>query len=204
MKGVEVKVYDADTNELIGEFDTIQLASYEYEVSPKAIKDCILGFRDSVKGLYFRSEDQVNVPKNHYEVRQYDAKTNQLINTFSSLSEASRATGYTRGTIWKNLAGLQKTVDKKQYIFRSDAIEYSPANPEPYIQKGMKKEQIRKAVDVYSVETDDLVGSFDSLTDAANFIGCKVSNITANLKGNLKYKHQRTIYKKYYCKYHNE
>ena len=55
--GIEVKVYDASNDELIGVFDTIQLASYEYEVSPKAIKDCIEGKRKSVKGLYFRSDD---------------------------------------------------------------------------------------------------------------------------------------------------
>lgn len=202
--GIEVKVYDASTDELLGVFDTIQLASYEYEVSPNAIKDCILGFRESVKGYYFRSDDQVNVPKNHYEVRQYDAKTNRLINTFSSLAEASRATGYRASTIRNNLTGYLKTVDKKQYIFRSDAIEFNPANPDPYIQKGRKKEWLRKAVDVFDANTDELLGTFETVTEAANFIGCNASTVTINIKSKLKYKHQGTIYKKYYCKYHYE
>ncbi|MBD5225809.1 MAG: hypothetical protein HDS68_07605 [Bacteroidales bacterium] len=53
----------------------------------------------------------------------------------------------------------------------------------------MRKDWLRKAVDVYSVETDDILGTFDSVTEAAKFIGCKASNVTANLKGNWKYKH---------------
>ena len=203
MKGIEVRVYDANTDELLGVFDTIQITAYEYEVSPNTIKDCILGFRESVKG-FFRSDYEVNIPKNHYEVRQYDAKTNVLINTFSSLAEASNATGYSRGTIWKNLTGLQKTVDNKQYIFRSDAIEFNPTHLEPYIQKGRKKDWLKKAVDVFDIETDELLGTFESVTEAANFIGCKPSTVTLNLKSKLKYKHQGTIYKKYYCKYHDE
>ncbi len=31
--GIEVKVYDATTDELIGEFDSVANAAYEYEVS---------------------------------------------------------------------------------------------------------------------------------------------------------------------------
>ncbi|MBD5225808.1 MAG: hypothetical protein HDS68_07600 [Bacteroidales bacterium] len=31
--GIEVKVYDATTNEQIGVFDSVAAASYEYEVS---------------------------------------------------------------------------------------------------------------------------------------------------------------------------
>lgn len=200
--GIEVKVYDASTDELIGVFDSISTASYEYEVSPTAIKNSILGKTKSVKGLYFRSDDVINTPKNHYEVRMYDAQTNQLLHTFSSLQEASNVTKIPKGCIWKNLTGLQKTVNKKQYIFRCDAIEYKPNNPEPYIQKGVSKP--RKAVDVFDVETDELLGTFQSQTAAANFIGCKSSAVCINIKGNLKHKHQGTIYKKYYCKYHYE
>lgn len=111
--GIEVKVYDASTDELIGEFDTIDAASYEYEVSAKAIKNSILGKTKSIKGLYFRSDDLVNVPKNHYEVRMYEADTNRLLHTFSSLAETSRVTGYPASVIWKNLTGYQKTVDKR-------------------------------------------------------------------------------------------
>ncbi|WP_423805868.1 NUMOD1 domain-containing DNA-binding protein [Phocaeicola sartorii] len=42
---------------------------------------------------------------------------------------------------------------------------------------------------MYSVETDEVIGSFDSITEAAKFIGCKASNITANINGCWKYKH---------------
>lgn len=204
MNGIEVKVYYASTDELIGEFDTIDAASYEYEVSAKAIKNSILGKTKSIKGLYFRSDDLVNVPKNHYEVKMYEADTNRLLHTFSSLAEASRVTGYPASVIWKNLTGYQKTVDKRQYIFRSEGVEYKPKHPEPYIQKGQSKNWLKKAVDVYSVEEDELLGTFESVTAAANFIGCKSSAVTVNCKSRLKYKHQGTIYKKYYCKYHNE
>lgn len=204
MKGIEVRVYDATTDEQIGVFDSIDAASYEYEVSANAIKNSILGKTKSVKGLYFKSEDEINTPKNHYKVRMYDAQTNQLLHTFNTLSEASDATCISKGTIWKNLVGLQKTVCKRQYIFRSDGIEYKPKHIEPYIQKGKSKDWLKKAVDVYSIESDEVIGTFDSISEAAKFIGCKASNITANIKGGLKYKHQGTIYKKYYCKYHNE
>ena len=100
--------------------------------------------------------------------------------------------------------GYQKTVDKKQYIFRSDGVEFKPNHPEPYIQKGQSKNWLKKAVDVFEVGTDELLGTFESVTAAANFIGCKTSNVTQNCKSRLKYKHQATIYKKYYCKYHYE
>lgn len=202
--GIEVKVYDATTNEQIGVFDSVAAASYEYEVSQETIRKSNKGIPIS-GNIYFRygeaNREYTNKAK---QVIWYDAQTDAVLGKFNSSLEASQVTGIPVSTIRNNLYGRSKSVCKKKYYFRSPAIEYNPKNPEPYIQKGMRKDWLRKAVDVYSVETDEIIGTFDSVTEAAKFIGCKTSNVTANLKGNWKYKHQGTIYKKYYCKYHDE
>lgn len=205
MKGIEVKMYDAKTGELLQVYDSIAIAAYEEGISAKAIQNNLKGITKQTKeGYIFKSDQEVGLPKNHYKVRMYDANTNELLDTFSSLSEASEVTGYNRSVIWKNLIGMQKTVDKKQYIFRSDGLEYKPEHPEPYIQKGRSKDWLKKAVDVYDIETDELLKECDSVTEAANFIGVDSGRIVSHLKYKPKYKHQPTIHKKYYCKYHNE
>lgn len=199
---IEVKVYDSNTDELIGVYDSINIASYECEVSANAIKNSILGKTTSIKGMYFRSEDKINQPKNHYKIDMYDAKTGELLNTFDYLEQAANETGISKVNIWRNLKGIQKTVCKKQYIFKSDGLEYKPKHPEPYIQKGVSKECNKKAVDVYSCETNELLGTFDSVTKAAEFIGCKAGQVSMSLRNKPKRKQYGTIYKKYYCKYH--
>ncbi len=202
--GIEVKVYDATTDELIGEFDSVANAAYEYEVSQETIRKSNKGI--PIKGnIYFRYGKQDREYTNKAkQIIWYDAQTDQVLGRFNSALEASAKTGIPVPTIRNNCKGVTKTVWKKKYYFRSPSIEFAPKNPEPYIQKGMSKDWLKKAVDVYDVNTDELLGEFDSVTAAAKFIGCKSSNVTGNLRDIPKYKHQRTIYKKYYCKYHNE
>lgn len=201
--GIEVKMYDAATNELISIFDSISAASYEYDISVSAIKRNLQGKTKSTKGYIFRSDKLPNKPYKHYIIRMYDVATDKWIKVFDCLEQAANETGISKSTIWKNLTGLQKTVCKKQYYFRSDDIEYKPKNPEPYIQKGKPKQQLRGKVDVFDAD-DELVGTFDSLTAAAQFIGCKPSQVTYNIKASLKYKERGLIYKKYYCKLHRQ
>ena len=201
---IEVKVYDATTNEQIGVFDSTSIAAYEFDVSRETVRKSNKGI--PIKGnIYFRygksDREYTNKAK---AVIWYDAKTDAILGRFNSAVEASNKTGIPLSTIRNNCRGITKTVCKKKYYFRSPEIEFKPIHPEPYIQKGKSKDWLKKAVDVYSVETDEVIDSFDSITEAAKFIGCKASNITANINGSWKYKHQGTIYKKYYCKYHNE
>lgn len=201
--GIEVKVYNASTDELIQVFDSVACASYELEVSKETIRKSNKGI--PIKGnIYFRygklDRDYTNKAK---QVVWYDANTDEILGTFNSALEASYVTNIPVPSIRNNCKGVTKTVCKKQYYFRSPQIEFKPIHPEPYIQKGISKEHLKKAVDVFDLD-GDLVGTFDSVTEAANFIGCKASNITSNIRRIPKKKHQRTIYKKYYCKYHNE
>lgn len=204
MKGKEILIYDAQTDELIGQFDSVSAASYEYEVSDETINKSCKGL--PIKGDYYFREGKCDVAYTNQKrkVYQYDAKTGLLLNEFESALEAHQKTGIPVSTIRNNCRGVTKTVCKKQYIFRSPDIEYKPIHPEPYIQKGKPKPKLQKAVDVFSIETDELLGTFDSLSAAAQFIGCKPSNISTNINDIPKRKTQRTIYKKYYCRLHNE
>ena len=196
----EVKVYDATTDELIGTFDAIKFAAYECEVSEVMIRRVLNGEIKSAKGMYFTSD----TPKNfkHYKVYQYDAKSGELINTFSCLEEAARETGIHKATIRNNLVGNTKTVNKKQFIFKCDELEYKPKNPEPYIQKGVSRDENKKSVDVFDCMTNELIGTFKSVGEAADFIGCNSARVSQSLRIKPKNKSYGTIYKKYYCKYH--
>lgn len=63
---------------------------------------------------------------NSIPVDQYDAKTGRWLATYLSITEASLLTGYSVATISKAIRGDLRTVDKKQYIFRSPKVEYKP------------------------------------------------------------------------------
>lgn len=204
MKGIEVKVYDATTDELIGEFDSVAIASDEYGVSQETIRRSNKGIPIS-GNIYFRyGETNRKYTNKAKSVIWYDAKTGVILGRFNSALEAHQETGIPLSTIRGNCRGVTKTVCKKKYYFRSPEIEFKPIHPEPYIQKGRSKDWLKKAVDVYSVESDNVIGSFGSITEAAKYIGCNPSTVSTNIGNRLKYKHQGTIYKKYYCKYHNE
>lgn len=203
MKGREVKAYDKATNELVGVFDSIANAAYEFDISEETIRKNLLG--SNIRGdVYFVSEREHPFTNRKTKVYWYENDTNKLLGVFDSALEASQKTGIPVATIRNNLCGRAKTVWKKQYRFTSPQIEFKPEHPEPYIQKGMSKDWLKKAIDVYDAETDELLKECESLTEAANFIGVKTGRVASHLKYIPKYKHQPTIHKKYYCKYHNE
>lgn len=198
-----VKVYDKATNELINEFDSIEAVAYEYDLGRETIRKSINGI--NIKGdVYFRSEGDTPFTNRKTRVYWYDNNTNRLLGVYDSALEASQKTGIPVATIRNNLSGKTKTVWKKKYYFRSPQVEFNPKNPEPYIQKGKPKKWLQKAVDVYDAETDELLKECESLTEAANFIGVKSGRVASHLSYIPKIKHQPTIHKKYYCKYHNE
>lgn len=130
---IEVKVYDATTDELIGTFDSTSVAAYEYEVSRETIRKSNKGI--PIKGnIYFRygevDREYTNKAKS---VIWYDAKTNAILGRFNSAVEASNKTGIPLSTIRNNCRGITKTVCKKKYYFRSPEIDFKPIHPEPYI-----------------------------------------------------------------------
>lgn len=201
---IEVKVYDATTNEQIGVFDSTSIAAYEFDVSRETIRKSNKGI--PIKGnIYFRyGESDREYTNKAKAVIWYDAKTDAILGRFNSALEASNKTGIAVSTIRNNCRGITKTVCKKQYYFRSPEIEFKPIHPEPYIQKGKPKPELQKAVDVFNIETDELLGTFNSLSAAAEFIGCSPNRVSSNINYIPSRKRQSTIFKKYYCKYHNE
>lgn len=203
MKGREVKAIDKATGEVVGIFDSATNAAYEFDIDYQTVKRSIQG-KDIKGDVYFVSEGDSPFTNRKTKVYWYDNKTNELLGVFDSALEASKQSGIPAATIRGNLYGRTKTVAKKQYYFRSPTVEFKPEHPEPYIQKGKSKDWLKKAVDVYDAETDELLKECDSVTDAANFIGVDSGRIVSHLKYKPKYKHQPTIHKKYYCKYHYE
>lgn len=201
---IEVKVYDATTNEQIGVFDSTSIAAYEFDVSRETIRKSNKGI--PIRGnIYFRyGESDREYTNKAKAVIWYDAKTDAILGRFNSAVEASNKTGISLSTIRNNCRGVTKTVCKKKYYFRSPEIEFKPIHPEPYIQKGKPKPELCKAVDVFSIETDELLGTFNSLSAAAEFIGCSPNRVSSNINYIPSRKRQSTIFKKYYCKYHNE
>lgn len=198
MKGIEVKVYDATTDEQIGIFDSIAIAADEYDVSRGTIMRSNKGI--PIKGnIYFRYKGYTKKAKT---IIQYDTKTNIILNRFNSALEASNKTGIPKSTILNNCRGINKTVCKKKYYFRSPDIEYKPINPEPYIQKGVRKGGI--AVEVYNNDSGELVGVYNSMNEAADAIGVKSSQIYSSIHYKPTIKPKSLIKKKYYCKLHYE
>lgn len=201
---IEVKVYDATTNEQIGVFDSTSIAAYEFDVSRETIRKSNKGI--PIKGnIYFRyGEADREYTNKAKAIVWYDAKTDAILGRFNSAVEASNKTGIPLSTIRNNCRGITKTVCKKKYYFRSPEIEFKPIHPEPYIQKGKPKPELQKAVDVFSIDTDELIGTFDSFSAAAKFIGCSPNRVSSNVNYIPSRKKQSTIFKKYYCKLHNE
>lgn len=202
MKGIEVKVYDATTDEQIGVFDSIATAAYEYDVSRGTIIRSNKGIPIR-NNIYFRCEKSDRGYTNKAKVViQYDAKTNTMINRFNSALEASKKTGISVSVIRNNCRGVTKTVCKKKYYFRSPDIEYKPINPEHYIQRGVRKGGI--AVEVYNNDSGELVGVYNSMNEAADAIGVKSSQIYSSIHYKPTIKPKSLIKKKYYCKLHYE
>ena len=189
---IEVKVYNAETDELIGTFDSINLASYECGVSASAIKNNILGKTEHIKGMYFRSDSEiVNKPKNHYNVYMFDAQTGELLNTFDTLSQAAKETGIDNTTIHHNITGITKTVCKKRYVFSKSNVFMKPTL---YTYKNKaNRHKNKKAGVVY--DRGEYLRTFDSVGEAAEFIGCSISRVTQSCKL------RQTIKKQYRCKY---
>lgn len=201
---IEVKVYDATTNEQIGVFDSASIAAYEFDVSRETIRKSNKGI--PIKGnIYFRyGESDREYTNKAKAIVWYDAKTDAILGRFNSAVEASNKTGIPLSTIRNNCRGITKTVCKKKYYFRSPEIEFKPIHPEPYIQKGKPKPELQKSVDVFTIDTDELIGTFDSFSAAAKFIGCSPNRVSSNVNYIPSRKKQSTIFKKYYCKLHNE
>lgn len=197
-----VKVYDKATNELINEFDSIEAVAYEYDLGRETVRKSIKGI--NIRGdVYFRCEGESPFTNRKTKVYWYDKNTNQLLGVFDSALQASQKTGIPVATIRNNLCGRAKTVWKK-YRFESPQVEFKPKNPEPYIQKGQPKKWLYKPIDVYDATTNEVLKECESLTEAANFIGCTTARVATHLAYIPTRKKQPTIYKKYYCKYHNE
>lgn len=96
---IEVKVYDATTNEQIGVFDSASIAAYEFDVSRDTVRKSNKGI--PIRGnIYFRYGEIDRAYTNKAKsVIWYDAKTDAILGRFNSTLEASNKTGIPVSTI---------------------------------------------------------------------------------------------------------
>lgn len=109
-------------------------------------------------------------PENDKEISCYDLKTGELIKTYPSVHEANRTDNYSRCAI--------SSIANKKYAAKTAynmlwAWGYSPKIE---IIKPLAGPNGGKTVHQYSVETEEYLKSFDSLSQAEKFLNKKGAN----------------------------
>lgn len=107
---------------------------------------------------------------NDKEVSCYDLFTGQLIQTYHSVREAERCTGYARSSISSSASGKGRvrTVDNMYWAWGHE--------PQIEIKKPKGGPNGGKTVYYYDLNTGDYLGEFYSLSKAEVFLGVKGAN----------------------------
>lgn len=94
-----VNMYDTYTNNLIGIFGSISEASKYKNISKSTISRQCKYKRPVRKDFYFRYCDDESINPNEYLVAQYDYDTDNLVEVFVNVGQASAKTNYLEKTI---------------------------------------------------------------------------------------------------------
>lgn len=115
-KGREVIQYDSEGTE-IQRYRTISEAVRETGISRNSIQECLAGTKEDARGMIFKLDDSSRIQsRKKSPIIQYDKEDNEL-KCFSNVREASLEIGCTMGSIYQNLCGRSKYVQRK-YKFK--------------------------------------------------------------------------------------
>ena len=193
MANKRVQVYDADTDEMLMEFESVKACAAYFGVDSSYISNNIRGKSKTIKNkqYYCRAVEKVyhtTVTANlgNKTPRAIDVlEDGFLVDTYDNVKLAANATGVNPFTIYKWCRGEYKK-PVKGYTFR-------------YNQKRQQQNK-QIPVDLYDVESNELFKSFNDIKECADFLGLTPQTIRANLRGDTKTVKVRSFYykSKYY------
>lgn len=188
-----VQVYDADTDEVVMEFESVKACATYFGVDSSYISNNIRGKTKTIKNrqYYCRAVDKVyhtNITANfgNKTPRAIDVfEDGDLLATYDNVKLAANATGVNPWSIYQYCTGARKK-PIKGYTFRYNK------------ERQMENKQI--PVDLYDVESNELFMSFNDIKECADFLGLTPQTIRANLRGDTKTVKVRSFYckSKYY------
>jgi len=175
--GLTVHQYEL-SGEFIRTFETIKNAALQSSVTVSAIQSAA-NLNSSLKsaGGYlwsYEKHDQLDshVHELHQVVTQF-SKTGEEIATYSTIAEASRATGIDPGNISACCSKDLKTAGGFVWRLEGDAFT-------------LLEHKSSVAVNQYDKKTGEFIAVFPSFKLAAQAVGCDASNISRCCAGKLK------------------
>lgn len=120
-----IEQHTLDTNKKIAEYNSIREASIKTGISEKKISACVNGRQNSTHGYVFKLKENSITNKTTYNnknkiITQYDLYGNK-IDTYNSVNEAVRKTGYSRSCISDCINGKQYSTHG--YFFKEIKIK---------------------------------------------------------------------------------
>lgn len=193
-------ILDRDGN-YIKEYRTTIEAAREFETTANLFSRCARNIELMVKGYAPKSgaiavKGLVCVKKCMYdkyesEIRKFLTKDDILVinkkgvivGTYKNISDAHRAIKANRDAIVSasNASKVLNKINRDVYGYRLATREYYinqvQKDPICYMKEYDNLDTIKVAVDMYNIETDEYIRSFNSLTEAAEYFGCSKENI---------------------------
>lgn len=193
-------ILDRDGNYIKSYKTTIE-ASKEFETTANVFSRCSKNIELKVRGLKPKTgaiavKELVCVKKDIYDkheskIREILTKDDILVinkkgvivGTYKTISDAYNAIRNKEAiTSMSNVSRVLNRIDREAYGYRLATREYyiSQVQKDPicYMREYDNKGGMTKvAVDMYNIETDKYVRSFNSLTEAAEYFGCTKENI---------------------------
>lgn len=188
-----VQVFDADTDELVMEFESVKACAAYFGVDNSYISNNIRGKSQTIKNkrYYCRAVNKVyhtdtTANLGNKVPRAIDVyEDGELRDTFDNVKLAANATGVNPFSIYQYCRG-----ERKKPI-RGFTFQYNH-----------KRQQDNKQipVDLYDTDTNELYNSFNDIKECADFLGLTPQTIRANLRGETKTVKVRSFYckSKYY------
>ena len=174
-----VQVYDADTDELVMEFESVKACAAYFGVDSSYISYNIHGKFKTIKKrqYYCKAVEKVYHTDNTANLgtkipRAIDVyEDEELIDTYDNVKLAANATGVNPFSIYQYCRG-----ERKKPI-RGFTFKYN-------LSKQQENKQI--PIDLYDTDTNELYKSFNSIKECADFLGLTPQTIRGNLRGDTK------------------
>ena len=179
----EVYKIDPKTNNIIAKYDSLGQAAEENGIDQSNLSKVCRGIESSCSGFKWCYVDEYDkeiiknkkVKKHEHAIYQINSVTGDVIQRFKSVTEAANATNSNQPTISACLSGRYRTANGYNWCY---VDEY---NKNTFVTKS----QFRKVLQL-NKNTDELIKEWNSAKEAAETIGCDVSNIRTVCRGKQK------------------
>lgn len=149
LRQIPVYSYDEFTGKFIQKFDSIAEAERQMKVYRGSIRRILNDPNHHVRNRLWKTEkfDYVevvenNVQPNKKEIYRYDPITGNFLQSYSSIREAAKITGFDRKTISDQVA--QKAKKEKKYIFRDFKVDNLYDGSSTTIPSGVNSSELKQ------------------------------------------------------------